>query len=135
MSSPIRFDTEYGYQETASGIMVPVVLALAGRNVELKARLDTGAADCLFDSHYAVLLGIDVSSGLGRNYTTVAGGFRAFGHEVQIRTFGMEWSATVFFHDSANPANAFLGRRGWLDRVRLGLVHYEQSLYLSQYSR
>ena len=132
--SPIRFETEYGYQETAPGIVVPVVLALGNRSVDLKARLDAGAADCLFDSHYAEVLGID-ASGLERNYRTVVGRFWAFGHELTIFTLGMEWSAMVFFHDSGNPENAFLGRRGWLDRVRLGLVHYEQNLYLSQYSR
>ena len=37
-----------------------------------------------------------------------------------ILTLGFEWLATVFFYESSNPANAFVGRRGWLDRVRLG---------------
>jgi hypothetical protein len=131
----IDFDSRYGYQENASGILIPVALTWGGRSVELKARLDIGAADCLFDVHYAEVLGIDVTSGVERTYRTVAGSFRAFGHELTISTLGMEWSAIVFFHDAANPANAFLGRRGWLDHVRLGLIHYEQSLYLSQFSR
>jgi hypothetical protein len=39
----------------------------------------------------------------------------------------------VFFHAMGNPAHAFVGRRVWLDRVRLGIVHYEQRLLLGQY--
>jgi hypothetical protein len=135
LSESIDFDARYHYAETAAGILVPITLIRGDRRVSLKARLDTGAADCVFDSHYAQVLGIDMTSGLPRTYRTVTGGFTAYGHEVSISTLGMEWSATVFFHDSVNPANAFLGRRGWLDRVRLGLVHYEESLYLSPYSR
>jgi len=114
----------------------PQVFRLSQTEVRIHERcLDTGASDCLFDAHYADLLGIDVRSGFEKTYRTVAGSFRAFGHEVTIVTLGFEWLATVFFYESSNPANAFVGRRGWLDRVRLGLVHYEQDIYLSQYSR
>ena len=52
---------------------------------------------------------------------------------MSVRTLGMEWSTMVFFHESGNPAHAFVGRRGWLDRIRLGLVHYEQALYVAEY--
>jgi hypothetical protein len=103
--------------------------------VELRARLDTGAADCLFDRFYADILGLP-ESGVERYYRTVTGSFQqAFGYEVTIETLGLQWSALVFFHGMGNPAHAFVGRRGWLDRVRLGLVHYEQKLFLGQYSR
>ena len=50
-----------------------------------------------------------------------------------MRTIGLEWSAMVYFHDSGSPSNAFVGRNGWLDRVRLGLIHYDQRMLLSQY--
>ena len=132
---PLEFELRHSYLQTASGILVPITLVHGDQQVELKARLDTGASDCLFDAHYEDLLGIDVQSGFEKTYRTVAGSFRAFGHEVTILTLGFEWLATVFFYESSNPANAFVGRRGWLDRVRLGLVHYEQDIYLSRYSR
>jgi hypothetical protein len=50
-----------------------------------------------------------------------------------IATFGLEWSAMVFFHAMGNPARGFVGRRGWLDRVRLGIVHYDQRLLFGPY--
>ena len=131
----LDFDLQHNYEETGAGILVPVGLVRGDRRVELTARLDTGASDCLFDLHYAELLGIDVGSGFERSFRTVTGSFRAFGHDVTVVTLGLEWAAMVFFYEAGNPANAFVGRRGWLDRLQLGLVHYEQSLYLGRYSR
>jgi len=52
----LNFDADLRYEETAAGILVPVRLIHGDRSVELKARLDTGAADCLFDRFYADIL-------------------------------------------------------------------------------
>jgi hypothetical protein len=41
-------------------------------------------------------------------------------------------SMVYFFGDPAINKN-LLGRNGFLDRVRLGLVHYDRELYLSPY--
>ena len=130
----LDFDADLEYEGTAAGILVPIRLIHGDRSVELKARLDTGAADCLFDRFYADILGLP-DSGVERYYRTVTGSFQAFGHEVTLETLGLQWSAMVFFHAMGNPAHAFVGRRGWLDRVRLGIVHSEQRLFLGQYSR
>jgi hypothetical protein len=130
----LDFEADLEYEETSAGILVPIRLVRGDRSVELTARLDTGAADCLFDRSYADILGL-ADSGIQRDYRTVTGSFRAFGHEVTIETLGLQWSALVFFHSMRNPAYAFVGRRGWLDRVRLGIVHYEQRLFLAQYGR
>jgi hypothetical protein len=127
--SSLEFEADFGYEETAAGILVPTRLIHDGRSVELSARLDTGAADCLFDRFYADILGLPVA-GLERTYRTVTGSFQAFGHEITIETLGLRWSALVFFHAMGNPAHSFVGRRGWLDRVRLGVVHGERRLFL-----
>ena len=129
----LRFDVHHRYDESESGILVPVRLSTGSRSVFLRARLDTGAADCLFDQHYADLLGIDIESGYRRTYRTVTGSFQAFGHEIALHTMGMEWDAMVFFHSFGDPRSAFLGRRGWLDRVRLALIHYDREMLLSSY--
>jgi len=130
----LDFDADLEYKETSAGILVPIRLIHGDRSVELSARLDTGSADCLFDRSYADVLGL-ADSGVEREYRTVTGSFKAFGHEVTLDTLGLQWSALVFFHSMGNPAHAFVGRRGWLDRVRLGIVHYEQRLLLGQYDR
>jgi len=126
----LEFDAELHYEETPAGILVPIRLSYGDRGVELRARLDTGAADCIFDESYAEILGL-TDSGFYRTYRTVAGAFNAHGHEVTIETLGLEWTGMVFFHAMGNPAHAFVGSRGWLDRIRLGIVHYEQRLLLS----
>ena len=127
----LDFDAGLEYEESSAGILVPIRLIHGDHSVELSARLDTGAADCLFDRFYADILRL-AGSGIERDYRTVTGSFRAFGHEVTIETLGLQWQALVFFHDLGNPARARIGRRGWLDRVRLGIVHYEQRLFLGQ---
>jgi hypothetical protein len=41
----------------------------------------------------------------------------------------------VFFYPDESVSNKrnFLGRTGWLDKVRLALLDYDQTLYLSEY--
>ena len=37
----------------------------------------------------------------------------AYGHDVTLRTYDQEWSATVYFHDqTTRTIPNFLGRRG-----------------------
>jgi hypothetical protein len=128
----LDFEAQHEYEDAGAGIVVPIRLIHGERSVELRARVDTGAADCLFDRFYADALGLG-DSGVERDYRTVTGSFKAFGHELTIETFGLQWQAMVFFHAMGNPAHAFVGRRGWLDRLRLGIIHYEQRLFLRRY--
>ncbi len=83
--TPFQFRSTYSYEESESGILVPVSLTSGSLSVEMKARLDTGASDCLFDRSYAEMLGIYAEAGFRRTYQTVAGSFVAFGHEVSVR--------------------------------------------------
>ena len=129
----IQFAAEYRYKTSNEGIVLPVSLSQGDRIVTAPARLDTGAADCLFHRSLAEQLGMNVESGIPRDYRTMAGSFTAYGHEVTLRTFDLEWDALVYFHSAAGQEINFLGRRGWLDHVRLGLVHYDESIYLSGY--
>ena len=76
-------------------------------------------------------VGLDVEAGRLQRFRTVAGSFSAYEHEVTIQTLGIEFSATVFFaHDLAFDRN-FLGRSGWLDRLRLAIIDYDRMLFLS----
>lgn len=130
--SSLDFDADLEYEEASPGILVPVRLIHGDRSVELRARLDTGAADCLFDQSYAEVLGL-AGSGIERRYRTVTGSFAAVGYEVMIETLGLQWPALVFFHATGDPAHAFVGRRGWLDRIRLGIVHGDRRLFVGKY--
>jgi hypothetical protein len=101
--------------------------------VRTDARLDTGAAFCLFDRLQAELLGLTVESGLPQKFRTVTGSFVAFGHALTIRTYDLEWVSTVYFYEDETVHGNFLGRIGWLDRVRLGLIHHDQRIHICAY--
>jgi len=40
----------------------------------------------------------------------------------------------VYFSADTSFTRNVLGRQGWLDRIKLGLVDYEEKLYLSDYT-
>lgn len=50
-----------------------------------------------------------------------------------LSTLGIEVDSTVYFYADEAIRKNVLGRRGWLDRVRLAVVDYEQVLYLAPY--
>jgi hypothetical protein len=64
---------------------------------------------------------------------TVAGDFLTYAHEVNLVVLGIETTTTVYFAADESFSRNVLGRQGWLDRVRLGLVDYDGTLYLSAY--
>jgi len=66
-------------------------------------------------------------------FSTVAGEFRAYGHELTLAVLGVEVQALVYFYENPNFTRNVLGRNGWLNRVRLGLVDYDSVVYLSPY--
>jgi hypothetical protein len=104
MPVSLDFATSHNYAEATDGINVPITLCMARQSVELLAKLDTGAAHCIFERKYAEILGLEVESGRLQRFRTVAGSFVAYQHEVTIQTLGIEFPAAVFFaHDPAAP--------------------------------
>ena len=133
MALSIEFTTSRRYA-SADGIEIPVELSVGNQRVELLARLDTGAANCIFERRYAEALGLEVESGRAQRFRSMAGSFMAYEHELPIHTLGIELSALVFFaHDRVFNRN-FLGRAGWLDRLRVGIIDYDRLIYLSAYN-
>jgi hypothetical protein len=99
--------------------------------VSFDADVDTGSTCCIFNRGHAETLGLDVESGELTRFKTVTGSFDAYGHTV---TLGYSFDVTVYFAAEESFTRNVLGRRGWLDQVRLGLVEYESKLYLSRYN-
>ena len=56
------------------------------------------------------------------HFATANSRFEAYGHEVTIGTLGIEVHSLVFFFADANIVKNVLGRRGWLDRLNVGIV-------------
>ena len=96
MPVSLEFDHTHKYAESTDGINVPITLTIGSQSVDLLAKLDTGAAHCIFERKYAEILGLEVESGRLQRFRTVAGSFAAYQHEVTIQTLGIEFSAVVF---------------------------------------
>jgi hypothetical protein len=97
------------------------------------AKIDTGASHCIFERKYGELLGLDIESGRLQRFRTMVGEFAAHEHELSIQTLGLEFATHVFFAQDHSFSRSFVGRSGWLDRLRIGLVDYDRMLYLSPY--
>ena len=133
MPVSLAFDAAHHYADALDGIEVPITLCIGRQSVDLLAKLDTGAAHCIFERKYAEMLGVDVDSGRLQHFRTVAGSFAAYQHEVTIQTLGIEFSAVVFFAQDSTFNRNFLGRSGWLDRLRVAIVDYDRLLFVSPY--
>ena len=100
----------------------------------MDVKLDPGSTFCIFQASIGRKLGFEIERGLVKRIGTVTGSFSVYGHEATLTVLGIETTSTVYFATDENfPVNV-LGRVGWLNRVRLGLVDYDSRLYLSDYN-
>src|SRR5258708_4503365 len=132
MSSTLEFASKHLYDSRLDGITVDVRLTTGRENfVAFAAKVDTGAAHCVFRRKYADVLGLEAERGQRMTCRTVNSSFEAFGYEVTLRVMDIEFDSLIYFFEDCSIKRNVLGRRGWLDRVRLGIVDYESTLYLS----
>lgn len=115
------------------GITVSVNLSNAGKDVIFDAKIDTGSTFCVFQRLHGELLDLEIENGIPADIGTATGSFRAFGHELTLTVLGIETVSTVYFAESDLFDRNVLGRIGWLDRVKLGLIEREGKLFLSEY--
>ena len=132
MTHSLDFVVEHDYSG-AAGISVLVTLRHGPDKVSFDADVDTGSTFCIFNRGHAETLGLSVESGELTRFKTVTGSFDAYGHMLTLETLGYSFDVTVYFAALQSFTRNVLGRRGWLDQVRLGLVDYESRLYLSRY--
>ncbi|MBM3752933.1 MAG: hypothetical protein FJW38_03030 [Acidobacteria bacterium] len=129
----LAFARVYDYSDQSDTVVVPVLLRSGTRQVNMAASVDTGASFCLFSAEVAEELGLDLTSGIRRLFRTANSGFEAYGHEVELITLGIATHALIYFFADPLIEKSVLGRIGWLDRVRVGLVHHDSKIYLSTY--
>jgi len=129
----LSFRERHAYRSSDPGVSIPFSLSSGKETVRSSAKVDTGAEYCLFDRGLAEALLIEVERGAPLDFSTVAGGFRAYGHELTLTVLSLEVHALVYFYENPSFTRNVLGRNGWLDRVRLGLVDYDSAVYLSAY--
>ena len=54
---------------------------------------------------------------------------------MELSVLGVTTYSTVYFFADAGINRNVLGRIGWLDRVRFGLVYHDSKAYLAQYNQ
>jgi len=135
MTESIEFDVVREYSLFDVGITVDTNLRFADLDVDVSARLDTGASYCIFSRYLGEELGIEIESGIAVLIGTATGSFRVFGHQLTMTVCGLEFVSTVYFAESVHFDRNVLGRIGFLDRVKLGLIEPEGKLLLSRYQR
>ena len=129
----VDFDRTHTYGSEADGIAVPIILRSGSASAWLTAKIDTGASHCLFERGQGEILGLDIESGERKFFSTVTGRVETFGHLVQIETLGVAVDSMAYFFAEEAITKSVLGRSGWLDRIRLGIVDYDRTLYLAAY--
>lgn len=131
----LNFDKLYLYNTLKTGVTLPVLLKLDSLQTSVEAKIDTGASHCIFERIHGEYLGLEIESGDLLSFATATGNFRAYGHEVSVKFSETESFTKVYFAESENFRKNILGRNGWLDRVKLGLIDYEGKLFLSEYNK
>lgn len=129
----LNFSRIYAYPSDAKGILVPVVLKNGSETVHLIAYLDTGASNCLFERKFGELLNLDIETGEPKTFWTATGWVNTFGHMITAEVLGLQTESMVYFFADNQINKNLLGRSGWLDRVRLGLIEYDQQFYIAPY--
>lgn len=135
MIASIDFDEVHDYDLLRTGITLPVQINLEEETEEFEAKLDTGSTFCIFRRAHGRSIGLDIETGLAVEVGTPTGSFRVFGHEIALKVLGLEFFSTIYFAESEYFDRNVLGRTGFLDRVKLGVVEPEGKLYLSRYQK
>jgi len=134
LSKTIEVYLSHEYDTREVGIAVKTKLTHGKDYVEFYAKIDTGSSYCIFERIHGENIGIEIESGREIRISTATGYFAAFEHELTINILGIETVSTVCFAKDESFTRNVLGRQGWLDRVKLGLIDYEGKLFLSGYN-
>ena len=73
------------------------MLRLNDEEIELEAKIDTGAEYCVFERSYAESVGLQVEEGKRVVFSTATGRFVAFGHWITIDACGFDVETFAYF--------------------------------------
>ncbi|MBO0858146.1 MAG: hypothetical protein J2P21_06755 [Chloracidobacterium sp.] len=133
MMIQLHFTDVYRYPDDVDGITIPVMLSYGSIDIRVQAKVDTGAGVCLFSYEDGLKLGIQVAQGTPLTLRSLGGPLEAFGHEVLLQTGDLVFQSFVYFAKYPGLLYNILGREGWLRKVRLAVIDYDNLLYLSSY--
>jgi hypothetical protein len=128
----LQFSYRHSYASKSSA-SVPITLRLGKESANVLGYVDTGASSCLFQRSAGEMLGLTIEDGEPMMFHSPTGSAKAFGHIVQIEFRDLTFESLVYFFADDSIEKNLLGRTGWLDRIRLGIVDYDRELYLAPY--
>ena len=129
----LEFEKLLSYNAGESGITINTTLKLSDNSVSFPAKIDTGSSLCIFERKYGEQLGFEIEKGLFQKVGTATGIFVVYGFRVVLQIEDFEFDSLVYFAKDENVKRNVLGRHGWLELVKIGLIDYEGKLYLSRY--
>ena len=131
MSWDFSFSVRVEIVQDTLGLRLPATLSAAGRSTDLRVYLDTGAAYCVIPRSVGEQLGLDVEAGEATTLGTGGGPMPGFLHyaTLTIGDFIFE-DVPICVAKYPNFDRALLGRAGWLQKVRMNLITYDDALYL-----
>lgn len=134
MTYQLEFKERQQYSSLEIGITLETTLRHGDLEVHFMSNVDTGSHYCLFRRTLGEQLGLDIENGTQIELGTLVGTFTAFGHEMTLETLGLTFHTAVYFPQSYEIRRNILGRQGWLQLVKLGLIDYDSEIYLSPYN-
>jgi hypothetical protein len=129
----LEFARVYDYSGEDESVVIPVMLRSGANEIQVAASVDTGASFCVFGTEIAAVLSLDLTSGIRQRFRTANSVFDAYGHGVDLHAFGFATHSVIYFFADPMIDKNVLGRTGWLDRVRLGLIHHDNKIYFGSY--
>jgi hypothetical protein len=134
MSIELSFSSLLTMVQDETGLVVPVSLIAGKQELDVDAYLDTGAKYCVFPRWIGTSLGIDVESGEEISLGTGGGPLICYLHYLTLRIGSLYFDAVpICFTKFDSFPRCLLGREGWLQKVKVGIVTYEDQLYLGLY--
>ena len=129
----LDFEKLIEYDAGENGITINTTLKLSGKSVSFPAKVDTGSSFCIFERKHGEELGFEIEKGLFQRVGTATATFITYGFRIILQVEDFEFDSLVYFAEDENFNRNVLGRHGWLELVKIGLVDYEGKLYLSRY--
>ncbi|HMV51278.1 MAG TPA: retropepsin-like aspartic protease [Blastocatellia bacterium] len=131
MSWNFSFSNRVQIREDAAGLCASATLSVAGAQIQVDGYLDVGAAYCVIPRDAGERLGLDVEAGEATNLRTGMGPIQGYLHYAVLTVGDLVFEdVPVFVAKYPGFDRCLLGRAGWLQRVRMNLVTYDNFLYL-----
>ncbi len=129
----LNFEKLVRYDAGEMGINVKVEISFGDSTTHFDAKIDTGAAACVFERRVGEEIGVEIETGDEMFFSSATDSFLTYGHFVFLKVEDFEFYSYVFFAAQNSFKRNVLGRKGWLDRLQIGLIDYNGKLYLNHY--